>query len=288
MKADPTKTSPSDSTNLARNSPLAGKVAVVTGASSGIGEATARELTRLGASVVIAARRFDRLKAIAAEIEASGGRAYPLATEVTLAHDLKRMVEAAEEQYGRLDYAVNNAGVSGQGAFMDMAVEDFDRIAAINLRGVILAMQVEIPAMLRSGGGGIVNVSSAAGLAGVPGMSLYAATKWGVIGLTKSVALEYATRGIRINAIGPGLTAMEMLDGITKDEREFLLMYTPMKRISEPVEIVRSVIYLLANATFTTGAVLPFFGELNDQGIRSREALCYQKRTLQPAGYFGQ
>ena len=288
MKADPTKTSPSDSTNLARNSPLAGKVAVVTGASSGIGEATARELTRLGASVVIAARRFDRLKAIAAEIEASGGRAYPLATEVTQAHDLKRMVEAAEEQYGRLDYAVNNAGVSGQGAFMDMAVEDFDRIAAINLRSVILAMQVEIPAMLRSGGGGIVNVSSAAGLAGVPGMSLYAATKWGVIGLTKSVALEYATRGIRINAIGPGLTAMEMLDGITKDEREFLLMYTPMKRISEPVEIVRSVIYLLANATFTTGAVLPFFGELNDQGIRSREALCYQKRTLQPAGYFGQ
>ena len=258
MKADPTKTSPSDSTNLERNSPLAGKVAVVTGASSGIGEATARELTRLGASVVMAARRFDRLKAIAAEIEASGGRAYPLATEVTLAHDLKRMVEAAEEQYGRLDYAVNN--VSGQGAFMDMAVEDFDRIAAINLRGVILAMQVEIPAMLRSGGGSIVNVSSAAGLAGVPGMSLYAATKWGVIGLTKSVALEYATRGIRINAIAPGLTATEMLDGITKEEREFLLMYTPMKRISEPVEIARSVIYLLANATFTTGVALPADG----------------------------
>ena len=102
MKADTTKTSPSD-TNLAQNSQLAGKVAVVTGASSGIGEATSRELTRLGASVVMAARRFDRLKAIAAEIEASGGRAYPLATEVTLAHDLKRMVEAAEEQYCRLD-----------------------------------------------------------------------------------------------------------------------------------------------------------------------------------------
>jgi NAD(P)-dependent dehydrogenase (short-subunit alcohol dehydrogenase family) len=256
MKADATTTSPSDSTNFARNSPLAGKVAVVTGASSGIGEATARELTRLGASVVMAARRFDRLKAIAAEIEASGGRAYPLATEVTQAHDLKRMVEAAEEQYGRLDYAVNNAGVSGLGAFMDMAVEDFDRIAAVNLRGVILAMQVEIPAMLRNGGGAIVNVSSAAGVSGVPGMSLYAATKWGVIGLTKSVALEYATRGIRINAIAPGLTATEMLDAVTKEEREFLLTYTPMKRISEPVEIARSVIYLLADATFTTGAVL--------------------------------
>jgi NAD(P)-dependent dehydrogenase (short-subunit alcohol dehydrogenase family) len=260
VKADTTKTSPSDSTNLAQNSQLAGKVAVVTGASSGIGEATSRELTRLGASVVMAARRFDRLKAIAAEIEASGGQAYPLETDATQAYDLKRMVEAAEEQYGRLDYAVNNAGVSGQGAFMDMAVEDFDRIAALNLRGVVLAMQAEIPAMLKSGGGAIVNVSSAAGLVGVPGMSLYAATKWGVIGLTKSVALEYATRGIRINAIAPGLTATEMLDGATKEECEFLLSITPMKRISEPVEIARSVIYLLANATFTTGVALPADG----------------------------
>jgi len=260
VKADPTTTSPSDSNNLERNSPLAGKVAVVTGASSGIGEATARELTRLGASVVMAARRYDRLKTIAAEIEASGGRAYPLAIDATQAHDLKRMVEAAEEQYGRLDYAVNNAGVSGQGAFMDMAVEDFDRIAALNLRGVVLAMQAEIPAMLKSGGGAIVNVSSAAGLVGVPGMSLYAATKWGVIGLTKSVALEYATQGIRINAIAPGLTATEMLDGATKEECEFLLSITPMKRISEPVEIARSVIYLLANATFTTGVALPVDG----------------------------
>jgi NAD(P)-dependent dehydrogenase (short-subunit alcohol dehydrogenase family) len=260
VKTNLTNTSSGDITNLARNAPLAGKVAVVTGASSGIGEATVRELTRLGASVVMTARRFDRLKAIAAEIEASGGRAYPLATDATQAYDLKRMVEVAEEQYGRLDYAVNNAGVSGQGAFMDMPVEDFDRIAAVNLRGVVLAMQAEIPAMLKSGGGAIVNVSSAAGLKGVPGMSLYAATKWGVIGLTKSVALEYATRGIRINAIAPGLTATEMLDGATKEEREFLLSVTPMKRISEPVEIARSVIYLLADATFTTGIALPADG----------------------------
>jgi NAD(P)-dependent dehydrogenase (short-subunit alcohol dehydrogenase family) len=127
-----------------------------------------------------------------------------------------------------------------------MAVEDFDRIAALNLRGMVLAMQAEIPAMLKSGGGAIVNVSSTAGLVGVPGMSLYAATKWGVIGLTKSVALEYVTRGIRINAIARGLTATEMLDGAAKEEREFLLSITPMKRISRPVEIARSVIYLLA------------------------------------------
>jgi NAD(P)-dependent dehydrogenase (short-subunit alcohol dehydrogenase family) len=239
---------------------LAGKVAVVTGASSGIGEAIARELARLGASVVMAARRFASLEAIAAEIEAAGGHAYPVATDATKAHDLKRMVDAAEARYGRLDYAVNNAGVPGAGAFMDMAVEDFDRIAAINLRGVLLAMQAEIPAMLKNGGGAIVNVSSVAGLVGVPGLSLYAATKWGVIGLTKSVALEYATQGIRINAIAPGLTATDMLAGLKKEELEFLLSITPMKRISEPVEIARSVTYLLADATFTTGTALPADG----------------------------
>jgi NAD(P)-dependent dehydrogenase (short-subunit alcohol dehydrogenase family) len=242
---------------------LAGKVAVVTGASSGIGEATARELARLGANVVMAARRLNRLEGIVAEIEAAGGHAYPLATDATKAHDLKRMVAAAEERYGRLDYAVNNAGVPGQGVFMDMAVEDFDRIAAINLRGVFLAMQAEIPPILKSGGGAIVNVSSVAGLVGVPGMSLYAATKWGVVGLTKSVALEYATQGIRINAIAPGLTATEMLDGATTEEREFLLSITPMKRISEPIEIARSVTYLLTDATFTTGAALPADGGLS-------------------------
>jgi NADP-dependent 3-hydroxy acid dehydrogenase YdfG len=149
VKIDLAQTSPSDSTNVERNSALAGKVAVVTGASSGIGEVTVRELTRLGASVVMAARRFDRLKAIAAEIEGSGGRAYPVATDATHADDLKRMVEAAEEQYGRLDYAVNNAGISDRGgALMDMAVQDFDRLAAINLRGVFLAMQAEIPPIL--------------------------------------------------------------------------------------------------------------------------------------------
>ncbi len=121
-------------------------------------------------------------------------------------------------------------------------------------------MQAEIPAMLKSGGGAIVNVSSVAGLVGAPGLSLYAATKWGVIGLTKSVALEYATQGIRINAIAPGLTATDMLDGLTKEQLEFLLSITPMKRISEPVEIARSVTYLLADATFTTGTALPADG----------------------------
>jgi A-factor type gamma-butyrolactone 1'-reductase (1S-forming) len=233
---------------------LSGKVAVVTGASSGIGAATARALARLGASVVLAARRVDRLEAIAREIEAAGGHAVPLATDAAKAPDLKRMVEVAVETYGRLDFAVNNAGITGHGAFLDMAVEDFDRTMATNLRGVFLAMQAEIPAMLKSGSGAIVNVSSVAAVVGFPGMSVYAATKCGVIGLTKCVALEYATQGIRINAIAPGMTATEMMDGASKEELEGLLNITPMKRIADAGEIARDIVYLLADATYTTGA----------------------------------
>ena len=239
---------------------LQGKVAVVTGASSGIGEATARELARLGASVVLAARRLDRLEAVAAGITAAGGTACPVVTDTTKLEDLQRMVDTAVTQYGRLDYAVNNAGASGRGAFMDVDIEVFDRAVETNLRGVFLAMRAEIPALLESGGGAIVNTASVGGLVGVPGLSSYAASKWAVIGLTKSVALEYATKGIRINCIAPGATATEMLAGGTQEQRDFLASLAPMKRICEPVEIARGIIYLLADATFSTGIALPADG----------------------------
>ena len=160
---------------------LAGKVAVITGASSGIGEATAHELARLGASVVLAARRLDRLQAVVRDIEAAGGTAYPVVTDTTKADDLTRMVDAALSQYNRLDFAVNNAGASGRGAFMDVKVGDFDRVMETNLRGVFLAMQAEIPALLATGGGAIVNTASVGGLVGVPGLSSYVASKWALI-----------------------------------------------------------------------------------------------------------
>ncbi|MFT4436070.1 SDR family NAD(P)-dependent oxidoreductase [Caballeronia sp. 15715] len=239
---------------------LAGKVAVITGASSGIGEATARELARLGASVVLAARRLDRLEAVVADIRMAGGTAHAVVTDTTKTDDLKRMVNAALDQYGRLDYAVNNAGASGRGAFMDVAVEDFDHVMETNLRGVFLAMQVEIPVLLQSGGGAIVNTASVGGLVGVPGLSSYVASKWALIGLTKSVALEYATKNIRINAIAPGATATEMSASWTPEQREFMAGLAPMKRICEPIEIARGIVYLLADATFTTGIALPADG----------------------------
>ena len=239
---------------------LAGKVAVVTGASSGIGEATARELARLGASGILAARRLDRLQAVAADIEAQGSTAHPVATDTTKADDLERMVDTAIQRYNRLDYAVNNAGASGRGAFMDVKAEDLDKVMETNLRGVFLAMQAEIPALLASGGGAIANTASVGGLVGVPGLSSYVASKWGLIGLTKSVALGYATQGIRINAIAPGATATEMSASWTPAQREFMSGLAPMKRIREPVEIARGIVYLLADATFTTGIALPADG----------------------------
>ena len=245
---------------MAADRRLEGKVAVITGASSGIGEATARELARLGASVVLAARRLDRLQAVVKDIEAAGGTAYPVVTDTTKSDDLARMVEVAIRQYSRLDYAVNNAGASGRGAFMDVKVEDFDRVMETNLRGVFLAMQAEIPALLATGGGAIVNTASVGGLVGVPGLSSYVASKWALIGLTKSVALEYATQNIRINAIAPGATATEMSASWTPAQREFMSGLAPMKRICEPVEIARGIVYLLADATFTTGIALPADG----------------------------
>lgn len=166
------------------------------------------------------------------------------------------MVERAIAEYGHLDWAVNNAGATGRGAFLDLALEDFDRAVEVNLRGVILAMRAEIPAMLANGGGAIVNTASVGGLVGVPGLSAYTASKHAVIGLTKSVGLEFATRNIRVNAIAPGGTNTEMLASGTQEQRDFLVSLSPMKRIADPAEIASGIVYLLADATSTTATVL--------------------------------
>jgi NAD(P)-dependent dehydrogenase (short-subunit alcohol dehydrogenase family) len=235
---------------------LKGKVAVVTGASTGIGAATAKMLASQGAAIVLAARRADKLAELAEEITADGGLAVAQPTDTTSESDAARMVERARTEFGHLDWAVNNAGASGRGGFLDVPMETFDHALAVNLRGVILGMRAEIPAMLDNGGGAIVNTASVGGLVGVPGLSAYTASKHGVIGLTKSVGLEFATRNIRVNAVAPGGTNTEMLASGTQEQRDFLAGLSPMKRISEPDEIAAAIVYLLADATFSTGITL--------------------------------
>ncbi len=235
---------------------LAGKVAIVSGASSGIGEATARELARLGAAVVLLARGKDDLEDVAKDIETKGGTASAVVADVTNAEDHKRAVKVALDRYGRLDYAVNNAGMPGRSPFLESSPDDFLHVLRTNVYGVFTAMQAQIPAMLDAGGGAIVNTASVGGLVGVPNLSMYTASKAAVIGLTKSVALEYATKNIRANCLAPGSTDTAMLSGGTPEQREALTKLAPMKRISQPIEQARAVLYLLADATYTTGVVL--------------------------------
>jgi NAD(P)-dependent dehydrogenase (short-subunit alcohol dehydrogenase family) len=171
---------------------LAGNVALVTGASSGIGEATARELNRLGASVVLVARKHDELERVVDSLRTAGGEAEFYVADVTKTVDNQQMVKTAMKRFGRLDYAVNNAGTGAVGEFLKQTIEDFDLTMNTNVGAVFLAMQAEIPAMMESGGGAIVNTASVGGIIGVPMLSAYVASKNAVVGLTK--ALRWNTR----------------------------------------------------------------------------------------------
>jgi NAD(P)-dependent dehydrogenase (short-subunit alcohol dehydrogenase family) len=202
------------------------------------------------------ARRHDELERVVDSLRAAGGDAELYAADVTSTVDNQQMVKTAIERFGRLDYAVNNAGTGAVGEFVKMKLEDFDRTMNTNVRSVFLAMQAEIPAMLKSVGGAIVNTASVGGIMGVPLLSAYVASKHAVVGLTKSVALEYATQGIRVNAIAPGTTETAMLSSSTKEHKDTLASHSAMKRIADPIEIARGIVYLLVDATFTTGTVL--------------------------------
>jgi NAD(P)-dependent dehydrogenase (short-subunit alcohol dehydrogenase family) len=244
---------------------LEGKIALITGASKGIGLAAARTFAQEGSTVVLAARDADAMTEAVEEITAHGGKAMAIATDVTDSASVEHLVTRTIETYGRLDLAFNNAGVNAAGhPLAEVSEEEYDRVLAANLKGVFLAMKYEIRAMLRTGGGAIVNTSSVGGLVANYNISSYIASKHGVIGLTKAAALEYAKQGIRVNAIAPGTTLTEMFQDWQAHEpglRERLEKATPMERLAEPMEIVWPVIWLCSDeASYITGIALPIDG----------------------------
>jgi NAD(P)-dependent dehydrogenase (short-subunit alcohol dehydrogenase family) len=247
---------------------LADKVVLVTGASSGIGEAAVRLFALEGASVVCAARRTERLAAIVGELKDQGLEALAVACDVTDEASVEAAVAAAVGAYGRLDAAFNNAGHGGiRGPIHTLDVVAFDRVMAVNLRGVFLCLKHEAAAMLAQGNGGsIVNTSSIGGLVGGAGNSIYAASKWGLAGLTKCAALDYARNGIRVNAIAPGPTRSEMFDRwiATDEAREQMAAAAPMNYIAEPDDMARAALFLLSDdARWTTGTILPCEGGMS-------------------------
>src|SRR5437870_13257957 len=221
-------------TNLPASGLLNGKVAIITGASRGIGAASVRIFAASGAKVVLAARDEDATAALAKDILSTGGQAVAVPTDVGDPPSVERLVQRALDVYGRLDAAFNNAGDGHMPTpLADIKVEDFERAVRVNLTGVFLSMKYEIPAMLRNGGGGaIVNMSSTAGLNGVKGIAGYVAGKHGIIGLTKTAALDYAQHNIRINAIAPGPILTDRLKQLKN--RDQVALAVPIRRIGQP------------------------------------------------------
>lgn len=246
-----------------------GKIALVTGSGAGIGRATAKTFASEGAKVVVSDVNREGGEETVKMIEKAGGTALFMAADVSKKTAVSDLIAKIIATYGRLDCAVNNAGIEGKIApFADQAEDNFDAIIAVNLKGVYLCVQAEIMAMLKTGGGAIVNVSSVAGLIGFPGLSPYVASKHGVIGLTKNAALEYAKSDIRVNAICPGGVDTRMLDSLAEQTTsgaqsatEMMAPLHPMGRIGTPQEIADLIVWLCsARAGFITGTAIPVDG----------------------------
>jgi NAD(P)-dependent dehydrogenase (short-subunit alcohol dehydrogenase family) len=241
---------------------LDGKVAIVTGASRGIGAASARAFAAAGAVVVMAARTAQTIATIADEINASGGRALALPTDVTDPESVERLVETTVATFGRLDVAFNNAGAGHMPKpLAEIPFEDFETGLKANLYGAFLGMKFEIPAMLAAGGGAIVNMSSTAGLQGAPGMAPYSAAKHGVVALTKTAALDYGPRNIRVNAVAPGPIVNDQMSRLPEETLQGIARYVPLRRLGSPEEVARAAVWLCSDeAAFVTGAVLSIDG----------------------------
>ncbi len=248
---------------------LQGKVALVTGGGSGIGRATALRLAQEGAKIMIADYVPEGAERTVKMIKDAGGEASCLAADVSVTKQVEMMVNKTVETYGRLDCAFNNAGIEGAMAqdTVGCTEENFDRVVAIDLKAVWLCMKYEIPQMLKQGGGTIVNTASIAGLLGFPGAPAYVAAKHGVVGLTRTAALEYAQKNIRVNCVCPGVIRTPMVERVF-DKGQMteadVIVAEPIGRLGKPEEIAEGVLWLLSDASsFVTGHPLTIDGGWN-------------------------
>jgi len=241
---------------------LKGKVALITGAASGIGESTALLFAKEGARVFLTDLEEEKVKELLKKIEENGGEAVFLKAEVSKPEDSEKSVAEALRQFGKLDIAVNNAGIGGpQHPVGEYPIDGWDKVIAINLSGVFYGMRYQIPAMLNNGKGSIINVASILGSVGFANSAAYVAAKHGVLGLTKSAALEYSAKGIRVNSVGPAFINTPMLKDLDKDLLKQLVNVHPIGRLGEADEVAQLFLWLAGDkASFATGAYYPIDG----------------------------
>jgi cyclopentanol dehydrogenase len=240
---------------------LDGKVALITGAARGQGETEARLFAQEGAKVVLTDVLVEQGQQVVASICTTGGEAIFLQLDVSNPDEWHEVVRHTVQTYGRLDILINNAGIAQRAGLLETSVTDWDRLMDINLKGVFLGMKYALPAMLERGGGAVINISSTSGIVGFPGGTAYHAAKGGVRLLTKVVAAEFATRGIRVNSIHPGIVETPMTDNMAPQRMQLLLERTPMGRKGQPLEIAYGALFLASDeASFMTGAELVIDG----------------------------
>jgi NAD(P)-dependent dehydrogenase (short-subunit alcohol dehydrogenase family) len=241
---------------------LPGRVALVAGASRGIGAATAEAFAAAGAAVVLGARDMQALESVAGRIESRGGRAIAVRTDVADVGSMRNLVDQGLAAFGRLDAAFNNAAGGPMPApLADIDPDEFDQGIATHIRGTFLGMKFQIGAMLRTGGGAIVNMASIAGLNGTANLAAYVAGKAGIIGLTKVAALDYADQGIRVNVVAPGPILTYHLEAAGPEAQRLAGLSTPMRRTGTADEVARTVVWLCSGeSSFITGAVIPIDG----------------------------
>ena len=233
------------------------RIAFVTGASRGIGRAIALALAAAGARVVVAARQRDKLEQVAAEIRAAGSEAFVAEMDLSAADSIRAAFNAASKDFGRIDILVNNAGITKDGLAMRMKQQDWDSVLATNLTGAFLATQQVLLAMMRERWGRIINITSIVAEAGNAGQANYAASKAGLIGLTKSLAQEMASRGITVNAVAPGFIDTDMTSGLAPELKDKILAAIPLKRLGTPEDVAAAVRFLASeDAAYITGHVL--------------------------------